>query len=87
MAIATLHVHGSHPIWAAEGDAELPITNMAATTAVSLTGLGAFSLDHALGIHVSKPVAALALLGVAAGVVVMGRRPRFVPWAEKLEDD
>jgi len=46
MAIATLDVHGGHPIWATEAGAELPITNMAAT-AVSLSGPGAFALNHA----------------------------------------
>ena len=79
MAIATLDLHGEHPIWAAEGGAELPITNMAAATASSLSGPGVFSLDRALDIHVPKPVVTLAVLGVAAGVVVAEKRPKPVP--------
>jgi putative oxidoreductase len=75
MAVATLDVRGK-PIWATEGGAELPITNIAAATAVSLTGPGAFSLDRALGIHVPKSVVTLAVLGVAAGVVVAETRPK-----------
>ena len=86
MAIATLDVHGGHPIWAAEGGAELPITNMAAATAVSLSGPGTFSRDRALGIRVPRTVAAVALLGVAAGVVVAERQPRSAPQAERLKD-
>ena len=79
MAIATIDVHGGKPVWATEGGAELPITNMAAATALALAGPGAFSLDRALGIRVPKSVAALAVLGVAAGVVVAETRPKPAP--------
>jgi putative oxidoreductase len=81
MTIATIDVHGGKPVWATEGGAELPITNMAAATALVLSGPGAFSLDRALGIRVPKSVAALAALGVAAGVVVAETRPKPVPQA------
>jgi putative oxidoreductase len=86
MAIATLDVHGGHPIWAAEGGAELPITNMAAAAATSLSGPGTLSLDRALDIRVPKTVAAVALLAVAAGVVMAERRPKAAPQAERLEE-
>ena len=76
MVIAAIDVHGGKPVWATEGGAELPITNMAAATALALAGPGAFSLDRALGSHVPKAVAALALLGVVAGVVVAETRPK-----------
>src|SRR4051812_23192217 len=42
MAVATIDVHGGKPVWATEGGAELPITNMAAATALALSGPGAF---------------------------------------------
>ena len=76
MAVASLDVHGGKPIWAAEGGAELPVTNMAAATALALAGPGVFSLDNALGIRVPKAVAALAMLAVAAGVAVAESRPK-----------
>jgi putative oxidoreductase len=79
MVIATIDVHGGKPVWASEGGAELPITNMAAATALALAGPGAFSLDRALGIRVPKAVSALALLGVVAGVVVAETRPKPAP--------
>jgi putative oxidoreductase len=79
MAIATIDVHGGKPIWASEGGAELPITNMAAATASALSGPGAFSLDRALGIRVPKSVAALAVLGVVAGVAVAETRAKPAP--------
>jgi putative oxidoreductase len=81
MAIASLDVHAGKPVWATEGGAELPITNMSAALALALAGPGAFSLDRALGIRVPKAVATLALLGVAAGVVVAETRPKPAPHA------
>ena len=79
MTVATIDVHGGKPVWATEGGAELPITNIAAATALALSGPGAFSLDRALGIHVPKSVVTLAVLGVAAGVVVAESRPKPAP--------
>lgn len=81
MTIATIDVHGGKPVWASEGGAELPITNIAAATALALAGPGAFSLDRALGIRVPKAVAALAVLGVAAGVMVAETRSKPMPSA------
>lgn len=76
MVIAAIDVHGGKPVWASKGGAELPIINMAAATELALTGPGAFSLDRALGIRVPRAVTALAVLGVAAGVVVAETRPK-----------
>lgn len=78
MAVATLDVHAGKPIWASQGGAELPIINMSAALTLALAGPGAFSLDRALDLRVPKPVAALAMLGVAAGVVVAETRPQPV---------
>jgi putative oxidoreductase len=75
MTIAAIDVHGGKPIWAQEGGAELPVTNIAAALALTLCGPGAFSLDRAFGIRVPKSVTALAVLGVAAGVAVVENRP------------
>jgi putative oxidoreductase len=79
MLVAAIDVHGGKPVWATEGGAELPITNMAAATALIMTGPGAFSLDRALGIRLPKAVAALALLGVGASVIVAETRPKSAP--------
>jgi len=75
MTIAAVDVHGGKPIWATHGGAELPVTNIAAALALTLCGPGVFSLDRAFGIRVPKPVTALAVLGVAAGVAVAENRP------------
>lgn len=79
MTVATLSVHAGKPIWSSQGGAELPIVNISAATALALLGPGAFSLDHALGIHVPKGLALLAALAVAGGVVVAETRPMPLP--------
>jgi putative oxidoreductase len=51
MAMATITAHGGKPIWVTEGGAELPVTNIAAATALVVNGPGKWSLDRALGIR------------------------------------
>jgi putative oxidoreductase len=79
MTIATLDVHRGHPIWAADGGAELPITNMAAALASATSGPGALSLDRAIGIRVPRGLVALTLAGVVAGVLVAESRTKPAP--------
>lgn len=79
MTIATLDVHRGRPIWAVDGGAELPITNMAAAMASALAGPGALSLDHAIGIRVPRSLAALTVAGVIAGVLIAESRPKPAP--------
>jgi putative oxidoreductase len=69
MAMATGTVHRGKPIWVTEGGAELPVSNMAAAAALTLTGPGRISLDSLLGIKLPKTLVALAVLGTAAGIV------------------
>ena len=49
MSMATITAHGGKPIWVTEGGAELPVTNIAAATALMLNGPGTFSLDSQTG--------------------------------------
>ena len=70
MSMAAAKVHWGKPIWASQGGAELPITNIATTLALALTGPGKFSLDSALGIRVPRPLVVLAALAAAAGVTL-----------------
>ena len=72
MGMATAKVHWGRPIWVTQGGAELPLTNIAVATALSLAGPGKYSLDNALGIRLPRwiviPGAALAIAGVVYGV-------------------
>jgi len=73
MAMATTTAHGGKPIWVTEGGAELPVTNIAASTALILTGPGKYSLDRALGIRLPAWIAPLGLAIVILTVIYAGR--------------
>lgn len=83
MTIATLDVHRGHPLWAADGGAELPITNMAAALASAAAGPGALSLDRASGLRVPRGLVAITVAGVLTGILVAESRTR--PSADKME--
>jgi putative oxidoreductase len=70
MLMAWGKAHAGKPIWVTSGGAELPLVNIAASTALALTGPGRYSLDKALGVKVPGALVALTAAGVAAGVVV-----------------
>jgi putative oxidoreductase len=83
MAMATAKVHWGKPIWVTSGGAELPVTNMAAATALALAGPGCLSLDHAFGIRLPRPLIGLAFLATIAGIVMALRsRPPAQPQAQ-----
>jgi putative oxidoreductase len=62
MSMATATAHRGKPIWVTEGGAELPVTNIAASTALILNGPGKYSLDRALGIRLPAWIAPLGLV-------------------------
>jgi putative oxidoreductase len=64
MAIAT--VHASKGVWATEGGYEYNLVLLAAVFAVSATGAGEWSLDHALALHLNGTGWALAELAAGA---------------------
>lgn len=70
MAMATLKVHLGKPVWVTTGGAELPLTNMAALTALAFTGPGAISVDRILRIRVPWWMTMAAAGGVAGAVIV-----------------
>ena len=70
MMMATLKVHAGKPIWASSGGAELPVANIATSTALLLTGPGSYSLDRLFGIRVPAWLSVLTGLGAAASIVV-----------------
>jgi putative oxidoreductase len=72
MAIATTKAHWGRPIFVTEGGAELPVTNMAITTALILNGPGKYSLDRALGIRLPRWLAPLGLIGILLTVFYAG---------------
>lgn len=87
MGVATGTVHRGKPIWVAEGGAELPATNMAVALSVILAGPGRYSLDRVLGIRAPLLLAALAAVGVAAGVALAVTRQPALPQAAPREEE
>ncbi len=69
MAMATKTAHGDKPIWVTEGGAELPVVNIAAATALILSGSGKNSLDRALGIRLPGWLAPLGLVVIVLTVL------------------
>src|SRR6266550_2772001 len=78
MIMATVKTHWGKPIWASKGGAELPVINMAAALALTLTGPGRFSLDDVLGIRLPRMLI-IALAIVEAAMVAVGIMSRPTP--------
>ncbi len=72
MAMATTTAHGGKPIWVTEGGAELPVTNIAAATALMLSGPGKWSLDNAFGVRLPRFLSPLGLVVVVLAVMYGG---------------
>ncbi len=72
MAMATTTAHGGKPIWVTEGGAELPVTNIAAATALMLSGPGKWSFDNAFGVRLPRFLAPLGLVVVVLAVMYGG---------------
>lgn len=72
MAMATTKAHWGKPIWVTEGGAELPVTNIAAATALILNGPDKYSLDRALGIRLPAWLAPLGLVIIILTVIYTG---------------
>jgi putative oxidoreductase len=70
MVVAWGKVHRDKPIWANQGGAELPLTNLTIAAALILAGPGPISIDHALGIRTPWWLSLLAIAGTAAGIVI-----------------
>ena len=71
MIMATAKAHWGKPIWVTQGGAELPVTNMAAALALTLTGPGRFSLDNVFGIRLPRPLV-IAVAIVEAVMLAIG---------------
>jgi len=69
MAMATRKAHWDKPIWVTEGGAELPVLNMALSTALMIREPDAFSLDRILGIRLPAWVGPVGLVGVILTVI------------------
>jgi putative oxidoreductase len=87
MAMATATAHRDKPIWVTEGGAELPVTNIAASTALILNGPGRYSLDRALGIRLPAWIAPLGLALVVLTVLYAPGGDETTPQEDEARED
>src|SRR5215211_1082625 len=69
MSMATRKAHWDKPIWVTEGGAELPVLNIAISTALMIREPDGFSLDRLLGIRLPAWVGPVGLVGVILTVL------------------
>jgi putative oxidoreductase len=69
MAMATRKAHWGKPIWVTEGGAELPVLNIAVSTALMIREPDAYSLDRVLGIRLPRWVGPVGLVGIILTVL------------------
>ena len=69
MAMATRKAHWGKPIWVTEGGAELPVLNIAVSTALMIREPDGFSLDRLLGIGLPRWMGPVGLVGIILTVL------------------
>ncbi len=69
MAMATRKAHWGKPIWVTEGGAELPVLNIAISTALMIREPDRYTLDRVLGIRLPRWVGLVGLVGVILTVL------------------
>jgi putative oxidoreductase len=69
MSMATRKAHWGKPIWVTEGGAELPVLNMAISTALMIREPDGYSLDRVLGIRLPRWVGLVGLVGIILSVL------------------
>ena len=69
MSMATRKAHWDKPIWMTEGGAELPVLNIAISTALMIREPDGYSLDRLLGIRLPAWVGPVGLVGIILTVL------------------
>jgi putative oxidoreductase len=75
MSMATRRAHWGKPIWVTEGGAELPLLNIAISTALIIRESDGYSLDRLLGIRLPAWVGLVGLVGIILTVLYAELEP------------
>jgi putative oxidoreductase len=87
MSMATRKAHWGKPIWVTEGGAELPVLNIAISTALMIREPDGFSLDRVLGIRLPRWVGLVGLVGVILTVLYTELGAEEAPEQEQAHDE
>jgi putative oxidoreductase len=71
MLVATLKVHLANGLWSQNDGFEYNLVLIVLLTAIGLMGAGRYSLDHALGVSLPRPLAFVVAMVAALGVVAI----------------
>jgi putative oxidoreductase len=86
MSMATRKAHWGKPIWVTEGGAELPVLNIAISTALMIREPDAFSLDRLLGIRLPRWVGPVGLVAIILTVLYSELEPDKGPEQDGIQD-
>jgi putative oxidoreductase len=87
MSMATRKAHWGKPIWVTEGGAELPVLNIAISTALMIREPDAYSLDRLLGIRLPAWVGPVGLVGIILTVLYSELEADEAPEQENAQED
>jgi putative oxidoreductase len=86
MSMATRKAHWGKPIWVTEGGAELPLLNIAVSTALMIREPDRYSLDQILGIRLPRWVGPLGLVGIILTVLYTELGAAEPPQQEEVQE-
>jgi putative oxidoreductase len=86
MSMATRKAHWDKPIWVTEGGAELPVLNIAISTALMVREPDGFSLDGLLGIRLPAWLGPVGLVGIILTVLYSELDSEEAPEQEESQD-
>jgi putative oxidoreductase len=86
MSMATRKAHWDKPIWVTEGGAELPVLNIAISTALMVREPDGFSLDRLLGIRLPAWLGPVGLVGIILTVLYSELDSDEAPEQEESQD-
>jgi putative oxidoreductase len=87
MSMATRKAHWGKPIWVTEGGAELPLLNIAVSTALMIREPDRYSLDRLLGIRLPRWVGPLGLVGIILTVLYTELGAAEPPQQEEAQEE